>query len=101
MTIKSVTTEALQDALQSATDDIVLDVREVDEFTNGHIHDALNMPLSSLDEHAMELDNHKAYYVICKRGGRSQQAADYLHELGYDVTNVEGGMDDWHGEITY
>ncbi|TDM07105.1 rhodanese-like domain-containing protein [Macrococcus lamae] len=99
MTIKSITTDALQDTLMAATDDIVLDVREIDEYNNGHINDAVNLPLSTLDQQADTLDKEKAYYVICKRGGRSTKAAEYLHAQGYDVTNVEGGMDDWHSEI--
>ncbi|KAA1042751.1 rhodanese-like domain-containing protein [Macrococcus equipercicus] len=99
MTNKSITTDALQAALQAATTDRIIDVREQDEYNRGHINEAVNMPLSTLAEHTDELAKDQAYYVICQKGGRSQKAVDYLHGQGYNVTNVEGGMDDWHGEI--
>ncbi|TDL98731.1 rhodanese-like domain-containing protein [Macrococcus brunensis] len=99
MTIKSVTTDALQETLQVGTDDVVLDVREKEEFAADHIKEAFNYPLSELEERADSLKKDTSYYVICQRGMRSEKASRYLHDLGYDVTNVEGGMDKWHGEI--
>lgn len=43
----------------------LIDVREVDEYTSGHVPGALNMPLSSFVHHYQELDNGKEYHVIC------------------------------------
>lgn len=77
----------------------ILDVREVDEFQNGHIPSAQNSPLSELDTHFSELDSDTAYYVICHSGGRSANACLFLAENGFDVTNVMGGMSVWKGAI--
>lgn len=77
----------------------ILDVREVDEFHNGHIPSAKNLPLSTLQNSINTLEKAEAYYVICQSGGRSSAACDFLSTLGFDVTNVMGGMAAWKGEI--
>lgn len=76
----------------------ILDVREIDEFANGHIKTAENLPLSTLTEHVGQLNSETAYYVICQMGGRSAQASEYLSSQGFQVTNVMGGMLAWKGE---
>ena len=40
-----------------------------------------------------ELDNEQLHYVICKSGMRSARACQFLTEQGYEVINVQGGMD--------
>ena len=40
-----------------------------------------------------ELDNEQLHYVICKSGMRSARACQFLAEQGYEVINVQGGMD--------
>ncbi|MFM0610811.1 rhodanese-like domain-containing protein [Streptococcus suis] len=75
----------------------LLDVREVDEFTNGHIPQAINQPLSQLDQ--FEVDKNKYYLIICQSGMRSQRATDYLTSQGYQAVNVQGGMNAWTGDI--
>lgn len=77
----------------------IIDVREIDEYQSGHIKEAKNMPLSSLQETAETLDKNQSYYIICHSGGRSQMASEYFSSLGYNVTNVMGGMSAWRGEI--
>ncbi|NQN52923.1 rhodanese-like domain-containing protein [Streptococcus suis] len=76
---------------------VLLDVREVDEFTNGHIPQAINQPLSQLDQ--FKGDKNKHYLVICQSGMRSQRATDVLTSQGYQAVNVKGGMDAWTGEM--
>ncbi|WP_208560082.1 rhodanese-like domain-containing protein [Marinilactibacillus kalidii] len=78
----------------------ILDVREVDEFENGHIPNAHNFPLSQLNEEIDALDKTKTYHVICHSGGRSTLTSERLAEHGYDVVNVMGGMSSWKGETT-
>ena len=73
----------------------ILDVREVDEFQAGHIEGALNAPLSTLDKEYEQLDASKRYYVICQGGMRSERACQFLETKGFDVVNVEGGMNQW------
>ena len=71
----------------------VLDVREVEEFEALHLEDARNFPLSQLADTYEQLDKTQPYYVICKSGIRSARACQFLAEQGYEVVNVQGGMD--------
>ncbi|OFN80879.1 rhodanese-like domain-containing protein [Streptococcus sp. HMSC061D10] len=71
----------------------VLDVREVEEFETLHLEGARNLPLSQLADTYEQLDKTQPYYVICKSGIRSARACQFLAEHGYEVVNVQGGMD--------
>ena len=71
----------------------VLDVRELEEFEALHLEDARNFPLSQLADTYEQLDKTQPYYVICKSGIRSARACQFLAEQGYEVVNVQGGMD--------
>lgn len=71
----------------------VLDVREVEEFEALHLEGARNLPLSQLADTYDQLDKSQSYYVICKSGMRSARACQFLAERGYEVINVQGGMD--------
>lgn len=71
----------------------VLDVREVEEFETLHLEGARNFPLSQLADTYEQLDKTQPYYVICKSGIRSARACQFLTEQGYEVINVQGGMD--------
>ena len=78
----------------------LIDVREVDEFTAGHISGAQNLPLSSLSENYRKLDKQIPYHIICQKGGRSARACEFLEAKGYQVTNVEGGVEAFPGQLT-
>lgn len=82
-------------ALNQKENITILDVREVDEFQAGHIEGALNAPLSTLENGYEQLDASKLYYVICQGGMRSERACQFLETKGFDVVNVEGGMNQW------
>ena len=81
--------------LNQKEDITILDVREVEEFQSGHIEGALNAPLSMLENGYEQLDSSKRYYVICQGGMRSERACQFLETKGFDVVNVEGGMNQW------
>ena len=76
----------------------ILDVREIHEYAAGHIPSAENFPLSTLGSDFTKLDKDQKYYVICQAGGRSAKAYDFLDAKGFDVINIEGGMNNWPGE---
>ena len=75
----------------------ILDVREVDEYTLGHISGALLCPVSEFMQHLPKLSKSTPYYVVCHSGSRSQAVCDYLGKQGYQVTNVMGGMSTFRG----
>ena len=72
----------------------LIDVREVDEFANGHVPGAVNLPMSTLGDHLDQLPD-EPFDVICQVGGRSARVVDALSARGYDVTNVDGGTGEW------
>ena len=63
-----------EDLQAMGAQDQLIDVREADEYEAGHIEDALNYPLSTLNT-KFPLDQGKTYYIYCQKGGRSQQAS--------------------------
>lgn len=77
--------------------DIVLDVRNPDEFKEARIKDAINFPLPELMSHVEELKKYDHVYIHCKRGGRAKTAFDQLKNAG--LNNVicihDAGMDAW------
>jgi len=79
---------------------IVLDVREIHEFNEGHIPGAVNKPLSILQKGDFsQLSKDEKYIIICRSGNRSITASDILSEEGYEVVNTSAGMSTWPGEI--
>ena len=77
----------------------ILDVREDYEFQMGHVPTAKNLPLSTFETGYKQLSQQEKYYVICQSGARSAAACQFLGAQGFDVTNVAGGMNFWHGEV--
>ena len=77
----------------------LIDVREAHEFQAGHAPGAKNLPLSTLEQGYKELKPDHAYHVICQSGVRSASACQFLSDQGLTVTNVEGGMNAWPGQV--
>ena len=81
---------------------VFLDVREREEWDEGHIPGAVHIPrgwLESRIERASP-DRGKAIVAYCASGNRSTFAARTLEELGYEnVVSLAGGINDWkrHG----
>lgn len=75
----------------------LIDVREPDEFAEVHARGAKNVPLSQLPDLTGEINDDQEIYVICRSGGRSAQAAQYLERYfdRDDIVNVEGGTIAW------
>lgn len=95
------TTEEIINLLDANEDLNVIDVRENFEVEEGMIPGAVHIPLGSIPERTGELDASKSYIVVCKAGGRSASACDYLAAQGFDVTNLEGGMLAYDGELEF
>lgn len=80
--------------------DVLLDVREADEFHAGHIPGAVNIPRGLLEfklSATPELSSRDLNIVLyCKTSGRAALAACALHDMGYlQVQSIEGGFDAW------
>jgi sulfur-carrier protein adenylyltransferase/sulfurtransferase len=84
----------------SATPPLLVDVREVYEFSTGHLQGSVNIPLAQLPQRLTELGNSAAPVFICRSGGRSLAACQIA--LGARITspaNLEGGLLAWAAEI--
>ena len=78
-------------ALQNRADVTLLDVRTVEEYSEGHIPGAINIPLDDLRDRLGELDPKKPIYVNCFSGLRSYLACRILTQHGFDCSNLSGG----------
>jgi rhodanese-related sulfurtransferase len=82
------------DPLGVASDAVILDVREPDEWQAGHIEGALHIPLGDLPSRSGELPGDELV-VVCRSGGRSARAVAWLTQNGYPAVNLDGGMGAW------
>ena len=80
---------------------VLVDVREPDEYRNGHAPNALSVPLSGLAGSLGQLEKYKSRPVIvcCRTSQRSARAAVALRKQGFTRVQVlAGGMAAWQGE---
>lgn len=73
----------------------VLDVRQSDEYEEGHVPGAHLIPLGELSTRHTEVPTDQEVYVVCGGGGRSAAAAEALNGAGYRAVNVAGGTRGW------
>ena len=80
---------------------IILDVRRPDEYAEGHIPGAINVPNETIGTAEIpELpDKSQLILVYCRSGKRSKEASEKLVKLGYTNIVEFGGILDWKGEI--
>lgn len=74
---------------------ILIDVREDDEYSDGHVSSAVHIALSTVPDRVEEIPSDGPVYVICAVGGRSGKAAEFLRTKGIDAINVAGGTNGW------
>ncbi len=77
---------------------LVIDVRTDKEYQQGHVMNALHIPLGVLGDRVQELQAYKntPVVVVCRSGARSGQAAMKLKKQGFtDAHNMAGGMLSW------
>ena len=80
---------------------VVLDVHERNEFMEGHIVDALNIPYASLESRLDEISQHKETPIViaCKMGQHSGAAGTLLQKNGFtNVTRLTGGYAEWRAQ---
>ncbi len=73
----------------------LLDVRQPDEYLQGHIPGAVLIPLGELGRRVRELPPDREIIVVCHSGNRSSSATRYLISAGYKASNLTGGMIAW------
>lgn len=75
---------------------VMLDVREPEEYAQGHIPGTVNLPQSDLASRLADVPRDRPLLAICQGGFRSLRAAQFLAQAGYrDVASLTGGTDAW------
>lgn len=76
---------------------VLIDVRTIEEYKEGYINGAINIPLDSLDEVKYEKDT--MIFIYCHSGARATKAVEYLRGKGYtNLLNI-GGIIEFQGII--
>ena len=78
---------------------ILLDVRDADEFMQGHLSGAINIPLEELGGRTGEIKRNSLIIVYCTHGSRSLMAARMLSDLGFEAMAAAGGLSSYRGRF--
>lgn len=93
--VPNLTPQELSEKLKFGKHPLVLDVRQPEEFHQGHISGAKLMPVNEIYKRMKELPMGREIACICASGNRSGSASKVLAKAGYNVLNVRGGMLAW------
>jgi adenylyltransferase/sulfurtransferase len=95
-----ITSTELKARLDRGDDLFLLDVREPNEYQINRIAGSTLIPLGEVPRRYAELASDREVVVLCKVGGRSAKAADYLRSVGFrKVLNLKGGILDWIDKV--
>ena len=81
---------------------VVIDVREPDEFEDGHVRGAINIPPAKLmnqPEDLVNIPKDAALIIYCRSGSRSSVSKNILQKLGY--TNITNGINQQQVEAKF
>lgn len=79
---------------------VLLDVRTVAEYRDGHIDGSVNLPLDKISSIENTVKNKNTpLYVYCYSGSRSGQAVSYLKKIGYTKATSIGGISSYRGKV--
>ncbi len=80
---------------------VVIDVRDPNEYSQGHIVDAINVPHGALGGRLAELEKYKEKSIIlaCKMGQHAGAAGTLLRKAGFqNVARLKGGISEWRNQ---
>lgn len=93
MTIEEISATDAHSAVTAGA--FLLDVRNDDEWAAGHAPSAHYVTLSEVPDRLGEIPSGLNIVVVCRAGGRSLKAAEFLATQGYTAANLTGGMQAW------
>ena len=104
-TYRSISQDDAMQMMEENTGYLIVDVRRPDEFSEGHIAGAVNVPNEAIQaaEDASELaedlpDKEQMLFIYCRTGRRSKEASQKLADFGYRNVYEFGGINTWEGE---
>jgi phage shock protein E len=96
--VPTIEVRELQTLIKEKAFFFLLDVRQPEEFAQGHIQGAVLMPLGSLPDKYRQIPKGVKLVVYCRSGHRSAQAVSFLLAHGYDkAVSLSGGYTAWSG----
>ena len=84
---EKISSSEAQKIMNESDNYLVLDVRTREEYGEGHIEGAFNIPYDEIND-LIDLDKDAVLFVYCKSGKRSKIAAEKLLELGFKVYDL-------------
>ncbi len=99
--MKEISTTEAQHLLETSSDHYLLDVRTSAEYQEGHLEGTYHIDIYApgFEGRVKELPKDKPWLVYCRSGGRSATACQVMEPLGFDATNVVGGITAWRGKV--
>jgi len=97
-TFKTITPADFDSKATASKNKIILDVRTLEEYQEGHLAKALQIDFRGSDfkNQVSKLDKSTPVFVYCKGGGRGASSCEILKDLGFkEVYNLQGGITDW------
>ncbi len=85
----------LSEKLKNGKRPLVIDVRQPEEYSAGHIAGSKLIPLGELGKRVNELPKDKEIICVCASGSRSRSATKLLVNAGYNAFDMKGGMFMW------
>ena len=74
----------------------LIDIRSIEKYNNGHIMNAINIPVNKLlISPERYLRRGEKYYIYCQKGIQSRKLCLLLTNNGYSVVNIMGGYEAW------
>jgi thiosulfate sulfurtransferase len=96
-----ISVQQAQEKLQN-TDARLVDIRDEQSFTAGHIKGAVNLTNSTVVTFTQETDFNTPVIVCCYHGNSSQQAAQFLIHQGFEqVYSLDGGYEAWRQSMPF
>lgn len=101
MTYMNITAKEAKELMDTETGYVILDVRNQEEYDEGHIPGAVVIPDTEIENQAEKIltDKEQLILVYCRSGRRSKNAATALAGLGYTNVKEFGGILDWPYEV--
>lgn len=99
---KDISIEESKKLINEGNVNLILDVRNEDEFAKGHLKNAIQIPVKELKENLSDIEKFKDELVLvyCRSGKRSAEAVDILKENGFkNLVHMKDGISKWDGEV--
>lgn len=99
---KDISIEESKKLINEGNVNLILDVRNEDEFAKGHLKNAIQIPVKELKENLSDIEKFKDELVLvyCRSGKRSAEAVNILKENGFkNLVHMKDGISKWDGEV--